>query len=283
MLKIREFKLENIAKNASIVMIAKRGSGKSWCVRAILQHFRDIPVGTIIAPTDRMTNFYGTFYPESFIYYDFNTEILAKVFARQEKIIEKNKELFKYKKKIDTRAILVMDDCLAQKSQWTKDDRIKELLMNGRHYKLMYILTMQFPLGISPELRSQFDYIFLLKEEVMTNLKRIYDHYAGIFPTFESFRQIFTQLTADYGCMVIANTDRGIDKGNAEQGFLNKIFWFKANKPEKVSMGCRQFIKYHDKNFTKDWKSKGKTMNINDFCMQKKKEGGAIKIERIDD
>jgi len=282
-LPVRDFKLNNIAQNASIVMIAKRGSGKSWCVRSILQHFKDIPVGIIIAPTDKMSNFYGTFFPESFIYYDFNTEIISKILDRQDRIIDKNKELAKYKKKIDPRAFVVMDDCLAQKSQWAKDDKIKELLMNGRHYKLMYILTMQFPLGISPELRSQFDYIFLLKEEFNSNLKRIYDHYAGMFPTFESFRQIFNQLTSNYGCMVIANTDRGLDKGNEENGFLNKIFWFQADKAEKTIMGCKQFNKYHTSNFCKDWKSKTKRININDYCMLKKKEGSHIKIERIDD
>ena len=36
--------------HASICMIAKRGSGKSWVCRAIIQHLSHIPGGIIIAP-----------------------------------------------------------------------------------------------------------------------------------------------------------------------------------------------------------------------------------------
>ena len=60
-LQIKEFSLNEMVKDPSIIMIAKRGSGKSWVARAILQHFRRIPVGIIIAPTDRMNSFYGKF------------------------------------------------------------------------------------------------------------------------------------------------------------------------------------------------------------------------------
>jgi hypothetical protein len=36
---INEFDLNSMVDHPSIVMIAKRGSGKSWVVRAILQFF----------------------------------------------------------------------------------------------------------------------------------------------------------------------------------------------------------------------------------------------------
>jgi len=61
-LPIRKFKLEYMLPNPSIAMIAKRGSGKSWVVRAIIKHFNDIPGGIIISPTDKMSVFYGDFF-----------------------------------------------------------------------------------------------------------------------------------------------------------------------------------------------------------------------------
>src|SRR5665647_150559 len=96
-----------------------------------------------------------------------------------------------------------MDDCLASKGSWMRDEKIKEIFMNGRHYKIMYILTMQFPLGIQPELRANFDYIFLLADDQQSNIKRMYDHYAGMFPTLDAFRQVFHQLTSNYGLSLI--------------------------------------------------------------------------------
>lgn len=282
-LQIKEFKLEYIVRHASVVMIAKRGSGKSWVCRALMHHFSEIPVGVIIAPTDKMNCFYGTFYPDSYIYYDFDSDLITKILVRQEGIIEKNKHKNTQGKKIDTRALIVMDDCLARKKSWGRDPKILELLFNGRHYKIMYILTMQYPLGIHPELRAQFDYIFLLAEDFYTNLKKIFEHYAGMFPSFDSFRQTFKYLTSGFGSMVIVNTTRGKIKQREDAGFLNKIFWYKANNTEIKRMGCKQFNKYHNKNYVKDWRNKHKEINIDAFCIQKAKEKAQLKLEKVCD
>ena len=50
-------------------------------------------------------------------------------------------------------------------------------------------------MGIPPEMRSNFDYIFLLAEDFISNRKRLYEHYAGMFPNFDIFQQVFTEVT----------------------------------------------------------------------------------------
>ena len=137
---------------------------------------------------------------------------------------------------------------------------------------------MQFPLGITPELRNNFDYIFLLADDIISNLKRMYDHYAGVFPTFESFRQIFTQLTEDHGAMVIVN------KG-AKKTIFEKIFWYKAPDltEQNIEMGCKQFRNFHKKNYNENWRKKGRftnASNVTNLLMQKKKSGSAIVVEK---
>lgn len=276
-LPINEFKLEYMVEYPSIVMIAKRGSGKSWVCRALLNHFNDIPVGLIIAPTDRMNCFYGDFFPDSYIHYNYRSDIIEKLLYRQETMIDKRKKKCNEGKKVDSRAFIVMDDCLSKRCVWMKDQPITELLFNGRHYDIMYILTMQYPLGITPELRGNFDYIFLLAEDFVSNLKRIYDHYAGMFPDFNSFRQAFSQLTEDYGCMVIAN--RG-----ARKSFLEKVYWYRAPDVDnnQVALGCKQFQKYHDDNYDANWRSKKKMFDINEYCNKRKKDKGGLKIEKVE-
>jgi hypothetical protein len=187
-LPIRSFHLEDMADFPAIVMVAKRGSGKSWVCRAILKRYKHFPVGLVIAPTDKMNSFYADFFPETYIHYEYRSELIQKVLGRQEKMKYKADARAKKGKFVDTRCFLVMDDCLASSKTWMRDQPIKELLFNGRHYHIMYILTMQTPLGVTPEMRQQFDYIFLFAEDFFTNLKKLYDHYAGMFPTFESFR-----------------------------------------------------------------------------------------------
>lgn len=253
-LPIREFKLEWMAANPSICMIAKRGSGKSFVCRSILKHFNHLPGGMIIAPTDRMNTFYGKFFPESYIHYQYSSEIIEKLLHRQKIMIEKMKRSYKDGKKCDPRTFLIMDDCLSSKGTWAKDGPVMELFFNGRHFQIMYILTMQFPLGISPELRCNFDYIFLLAEDFTSNQKRLYDHYAGMFPDLNSFKQVFKTLTDNYGCMVIAN--RG-----AKKNFLEKVFWYKASNEKVHRIGCKQFNKFHKNNYDPKWRQKENNFN----------------------
>ena len=64
--------------------------------------------------------------------------------------------------------------------------------MNGRHWGVMFILIMQWMLGVPPNLRCNIDWVFILRENIHQNRKRLYEHYAGMFPTFEMFCQQWT-------------------------------------------------------------------------------------------
>lgn len=275
-LPIKAFTLKMFVEHPAIIMIAKRGSGKSWVVRAILRHFNDIPIGMIISPTDKMSSFYGDFFPDTYIFYKYESKIIENVMKRQSLMIDKEKSKKAIGKKVDPRCFIVMDDCLGDKKSWAKDPPIQELLFNGRHYKIMYILTMQYPLGITPDLRSNFDYIFLLKEDFISNLKRMYDHYAGMFPNFDSFRQVFGQLTDNFGSMVIVNRGAGAS-------LFEKIYYYKApNDSTQIEFGCKQFRDYHANNYDENWRIKGKQQTVDDYLDKKKKAKSRIVVDKLD-
>lgn len=254
-MNIEEFKMDTLRYdengnflNPRIVMIAPSGSGKSWIVRNVLQTLKDIPCGTVIAPTDKVTKFYDDFIHKSFINYDYKQTIIPKILARQKAIIEKNKERVKNnKKEIDPRAFFVMDDCMAQKHLWLKDPFILEIMNQGRHFQLTYILTMQYCMGIQPELRTQFNFIFLLGEDNAASRKKIYEHWAGAFSKFELFEQVFQQVTQDYGCLVINNRIKS-------QDITKKIFWYRAKPVDKpFKIGSPSYLKFHNDNFDEDY------------------------------
>ena len=106
--------------------------------------------------------------------------------------------------------------------------------MNGRHWKIMLVITMQYPLGIPPNLRTNIDYVFILREPYIANRKRIYENYAGMFPTFESFCQVMDQCTENYECLVVDN--------NAKSNKLtDQIFWYKAQPHGTFKLGAKEF------------------------------------------
>lgn len=69
----------------------------------------------------------------------------------------------------------------------------KELCFNGRCYKIDYIIQTKPTSKITPELRSNFDFVFLFYDENIDNRKLIYDRYCGMFSTFEEFDNIFSE------------------------------------------------------------------------------------------
>lgn len=275
-LPIQEFTLDEMVKNPSIIMIAKRGSGKSWITRAIVHKYAHIPVGLIISPTEKDNPFFIDFFPDTFIFYKYESDILRRLLFRQKLILKKYREKKAQGFFIDPRALVVMDDCLADKGAWAKDPNVYELLFNGRHRYVTYILTMQTPLGIKPDLRSNFDYVFLLADDIISNLKKIYDHYAGMFPDLNSFRQVFRQLTSDFGSMVIKN--RG-----ARLNIFDKIAFYKAPNLDKVScdFGCKQFRKFDKMNYNENWEDEQFQMDYEEFLLDKKKNKTKINIKKI--
>lgn len=266
-----EFKLSGMAPDPAIVMIAKRGSGKSFIARDIIYNYRHIPGGIVIAPTDRLNSFYKYFFPDLYIHYDIKTDLLKKVLMRQAMMIEKQKNKKRQGKKIDPSGILIMDDCLSRKKSWSKDESIMEILMNGRHYKLTYILTMQTPLGITPDLRLNFDYIFLLKENTAVNKKKLWDNYANMFPTLAAFDKVFTECTKEHRAMVI-------DNRKPAESIQDQVFWFKAID-RKFTFGSRSFKELHKKYFDPNFMTKLTNKLIGaDMLHQRKKNDPDINV-----
>jgi len=273
-LKISKFDIKSMPENVTIAMIAKRASGKSYLTKEILYHKRDIPLTIAISKTEKLNKFYADFIPDIYIYDEYDNTILNNIYRRQSLMSEDNEQKIKDGKNIkDPRTMLIMDDCMSSKGSWVKEQPIAELFFNGRHHNLSFILTMQFPLGIPPEMRSNFDYIFLLADDFISNRKRLYDHYAGMFPDFNTFQQVFLDLTEKYGCMVINNRIHSKD-------ITEKVFWYKARETPEFTMGSKLYKKYHGKKYDINWNKK---IQVFDSSMlgSKKKQGTKIIIEKI--
>ena len=225
----------NESKGPVVVLIGRRDTGKSFLVRDLLYYHQDIPIGTVISGTEAGNSFYSNHVPKLFIHEEYNMTIIDNILKRQRTVLKQiTKDIATYKKSgIDGRTFVILDDCLYD-SSWTRDKLMRMLFMNGRHWKIMLVITMQYPLGIPPNLRTNIDYVFILREPYISNRKKIYDNYAGMFPTFESFCQIMDQCTENYECLVINN--------NANSNRLqDQIFWYKAQPHADFKLGAREF------------------------------------------
>jgi len=218
-LELKKFDMKNIkfdSKKASgpvIVLIGRRDTGKSFLVKDLLYHHQDIPIGTVISGTEAGNGYYSKMVPRLFIHDEYNTAIIENILKRQKMVIKQiKKENEAYGRcNIDGRAFVILDDCLYDNT-WARDKLMRLLFMNGRHWKIMLVITMQYPLGVPPNLRTN----------------------AGMFPTFESFCQVMDQCTENYECLVVSN--------NAKSNKLDdQIFWYKADPHRDFKLGSKEF------------------------------------------
>jgi hypothetical protein len=240
-LELKKFDMKSISfkpnenKGPVVVLIGKRDTGKSFLVRDLLYYQQEIPIGTVISGTEEGNGFYAKMVPKLFVHNEYNTAIIENILKRQRTVLKQiKKEIETYKRStIDPRAFVILDDCLYD-ATWTRDKMMRLLFMNGRHWKVMLVITMQYPLGIPPTLRTNIDYVFILRENYIANRKRIYENYAGMFPTFESFCQVMDQCTENYECLVINNNSKS-------NKLHDQVFWYKADNHGDFRLGSKEF------------------------------------------
>jgi len=240
-LELKRFDMKSISfkpnesKGPVVVLIGRRDTGKSFLVKDLLYYHQDIPIGTVISGTEEGNGFYGKLVPKLFIHNEYNTAIIENILKRQRGVLKQiKKEMEQFKRStIDPRTFVILDDCLYDNT-WARDKMMRLLFMNGRHWKVMLVITMQYPLGIPPTLRTNIDYVFILREPYIANRKRIYENYAGMFPTFEAFCQVMDQCTENYECLVINN--------NSKSNKLNdQVFYYKADSHNDFRLGSKEF------------------------------------------
>jgi hypothetical protein len=240
-LELKKFDMRTITfkpdenKGPVIVMIGRRDTGKSFLVRDLLYHHQDIPLGTVISGTEAGNGFYASHVPKLFIHEQYNTVLIENVLRRQKMVLKQmKKEMDTYRRTtIDPRTFVILDDCLYD-ATWARDTMMRMLFMNGRHWKVMLIITMQYPLGIPPNLRTNIDYVFILREPYAVNRKKIWENYASMFPTLDSFCTVMDQATENYECLVINN--------NAKSNKITEqIFWYRAETRPDFRLGSKEF------------------------------------------
>ena len=267
---LKKFNMKNIPDGSVIVLIGKRKTGKSILVKDLLYYHKDIPVGTIISGTEGSNKFYSSIAPSIFIHNEYTPEVVHNFVKRQTNVSrEDSDEKQKYgKSSIDPRAFLLLDDCLHDNS-WAKNKDIRYLFMNGRHANAMFITTMQYCMGIPPGLRTNIDYVFLLREPIVANRRRLYEQYAGMFPSFDIFCQVMDQSTSNYECLVIDN--------NCQSNKLeDMVFWYKADMHEDFKIGHPDVWQFHSQNYANNFTN-------NNPALSHKRRGPVISVKKVDE
>jgi GTPase SAR1 family protein len=224
---------------SKIVIIGKPGTGKTTVITSLLYEKHDIfPVGMVMSGSEDSNHHFAKFFPDLFIYDTYNEEKINNFIQRQ-KI---SKEYIS-----NPWAVLLLDDCTDSKTIFNKPTQ-QGLFKRGRHWNMLYILSMQYALDMPSTIRSSVDGVFIMREPNDEIRRKIWKNYAGIIPEYSTFCEFMNQITNDYTALYIHNMTQS---NNLE----DCVFWYKAceNIPEDFKFGCKEYWEHHNKRYNTDY------------------------------
>ena len=232
-LTLRKFDLSRIKDDATILILGKRGSGKSTILRDIMHTKRSIPFGIACSGTEEGNGAFGKIVPKMFTYPDYDSAAIVRMIERQRKMAEAPGGC--------QPAFVVLDDCLYDAGV-LKRKEIRQLFLNGRHFKFFTAVTAQFAGDVPPAIRANIDFLFVCRENVIQNRKRIFENFFGVLESFKAFQTLMDQTTENYEVLVLDNTS----KSNKVE---DVVYWYKAKADlPDFKMGCRAFWEFAQRN-----------------------------------
>jgi hypothetical protein len=216
-----------------------RNTGKSTLIKSLLYAKKHIfPVGMAMSGSEDSNHAYKEIMPSTFVYNEYDEDKITQ-FIKRQKLASIHLP--------NPWAVMILDDC-------TDDPRIfnkplqQALYKKGRHWKMLYILSLQYAMDVKPVIRTNVDGIFILREPLLKNREALYKNYASIIPDFTTFCELMDQLTDDYCALYI----HGATQTNTWQ---ECVYYYKAPVVSKDwKFGCPEYWDFHRDRFNPNYK-----------------------------
>jgi len=219
---------------SKIVIIGKPGTGKTTLITSLLYEKSHIfPCGLAMSGTEDSNGHYSKLFPSTFVFNALDKNVIEQFVSRQK--LAKNHLPNPWN-------ILLLDDCTDDPKLFN-DPLFLGLYKNGRHWKMLFILSLQYALDIKPAIRTNIDGTFILREPNLRNRKILHDNFAGVIPDFSLFCEILDYLTDDYTALYIHNA-------TTSNKMEDCIFWYKAKPvPDHFKIGSEDYWNFHEQRF----------------------------------
>ena len=230
--RVKKFDPETIKKDRIILIVGKRGSGKSSLLKDLLYCMRDrFDFVMAMCPTMESSTMLKECMPEACVYNRFSPGKIDLLVQTARELAAKNKE---------RHFLLVLDDVFYDKTVG-RSQNFRFLFFNGRHIRVTVILLCQYVVSLTPELRTNVDVIFSMRETVLANRLKLYQMFFGVFGSLEDFCAVFERCTQNYECICLDNTLQSTSVTDC-------VFWYKARVDlPPFRLGSRVYYELQDK------------------------------------
>jgi hypothetical protein len=195
-IRVKKFDPSTIKESRILFIIGKRHTGKSVLMKDLLYHMPRPDYVLAMAPTEDTLQMFREFLPESCIFDHFSQEKLERTVTLQRELVNRGKK---------RTVLILLDDCLYQKGV-LKSNAMRSIFFNGRHDHISLMCAAQYMMEVDPSLRTNIDYLFTMRENILTNRQKLFKYYFGQFAKFDEFDKVMTACTQDYRALVLDGT-----------------------------------------------------------------------------
>ena len=221
-MRIKKFDPRSIGESRIIFILGRRNTGKSTLMQSLLYHMPRPDYVVAMAPTEDTLRMYREFLPESCIFDHFSQDKLERIVSVQRELVNRGKK---------RTVLIILDDCLYQKGV-LKSNAMRSIFFNGRHDHISLMCAAQYMMEVDVSLRTNIDYVFTMRENILTNRQKLYKYFFGQFARFDDFDKVMTACTQDYKTLVLDGTIPSTDVHDS-------VMWFKASLDVPPFRLCR--------------------------------------------
>jgi hypothetical protein len=226
--------VKDLEHGVKILIIGKPGRGKSRVIESIMLYKAHIcPVSQIFSGTENVNHFYKERSTNITIYNELDLKCMEN-FAKRQNIARKYLD--------NPWAIQILDDVTDEPNMLRKPP-FGAYYKKGRHWAMIHVCAVQYPMDIPTGLRSCVDYIFIMANSILSEREKLYENFAsGCIPSFKDFGDILDQVTEDFTALVIDNTSQSAV-------ITDRVFFYKADisrVPPNFKVGSRDAIEFHN-------------------------------------
>lgn len=263
---LRRFPMELLRRNPAknVLVVGKRGSGKSTLGEDIAYHVRDvIPDGVVISGTEEANQTWGSHFPPSFVWDEYNPDLMMQCILRQRNRFRAAARAG-YRREdlrrggVVSHSAIICEDCFGER-EFSTDKGLITACVNGRQWLIFLMILMQECKFVGPRVRTQVDFLFVMGIPSMEERRKIWESWFGVVPTFGMFNQLMNRFTENYGVLVLDNTSLSNDiekcvyfyraQPNLRYRFGSAAFWlydakFRKSDQERADEEARELEVY---------------------------------------
>lgn len=242
------FNVRTLKQARTYMLLGKRNTGKTTLLTDLCFHRQTMEFGIVFAGSIGSREDIKKYHPDTFIYEKFSADRLKTFFKDVKRMNGKLRR--RNQQMVD--CYLIIDDTGFDTSMWMNKTLV-EIMQNGRHYNISLFICLQYGKALRPNMRSQVDYVFILKEKAPEMINKIWDCFAGgHFKSKKQFTSTLDKCTRDFRCLVIKNADVNEDDGD----FNGSVYFYKAKKEHHdFRIGCDAMWEEHYRQYNEHYET----------------------------